>query len=103
MAFYLRFFGRAVSGTLHLGRGIWDAVRVFPMETLHFPLRGDHIRLCDLLKLAGIAESGGQGKQLVAAGEVTVDGQPESRKAAKIHAGQVVECRGARIVVKPAA
>ena len=70
------------------------------METLQFQLRGDHVRLCDLLKLAGIAESGGQGKQLVAAGEVTVDGQAESRKSAKIHAGQVVECRGARIVVQ---
>jgi ribosome-associated protein len=73
------------------------------METLQFQLRGEHVRLCDLLKLAGIAESGGQGKHLVAAGEVSVDGQPESRKAARIRAGQVVECRGARIVVVPAA
>lgn len=70
------------------------------MDTIEFQLRGEHVRLCDLLKLAGIAESGGQGKQLVAAGEVTVDGQSESRKAAKIHAGQVVECRGARVVVQ---
>lgn len=69
------------------------------METIEFQLRGEHVRLCDLLKLAGIAESGGQGKQLVAAGEVTVDGQPESRKTAKIKAGQVVECRTVKIVV----
>ena len=69
------------------------------METVEFQLRGEHIRVCDLLRLAGVAESGGQGKQLVAAGEVTVDGQAESRKTAKIRAGQVVECRGARIVV----
>jgi ribosome-associated protein len=73
------------------------------METIEFELRGEHIRLCDLLKLAGVAESGGQGKQLVAAGEVSVDGHPESRKAARIRAGQIVECRGSRIVVKPAA
>jgi ribosome-associated protein len=69
------------------------------METLEFQLKGEHIRLCDLLKLAGIADSGGQGKRMVAAGEVSVDGQSESRKSAKIHAGQVVECRGAKIVV----
>ena len=69
------------------------------METIEFQLKGEQVRLCDLLKLAGIAESGGQGKRLVAAGEVNVDGQPESRKSAKIRAGQVVECRGARIVV----
>lgn len=73
------------------------------MEAIEFRLNGEHVRLCDLLKLAGIADSGGQGKRLVAAGEVTVDGQPESRKAAKIRAGQIVECRGERIVVLPAA
>ena len=73
------------------------------METVEFRLKGEHIRLCDLLKLAGIADSGGQGKRLVAAGEVNVDGQPESRKAARIRAGQIVECRGGRIVVLPAA
>lgn len=73
------------------------------METIEFRLKGEHVRLCDLLKLAGIAESGGQGKHLVAAGEVNVDGQRENRKAAKIRAGQVVECRGVRIVALPAA
>ena len=73
------------------------------METIEFRLNGEHVRLCDLLKLAGIAESGGQGKHLVAAGEVNVDGQREDRKAAKIRAGQIVESRGVRIVVLPAA
>ena len=72
------------------------------METIEFQLKGEHVRLCDLLKLAGIADSGGQGKRMVAAGEVSVDGQNESRKSAKIRAGQVVDCRGARIVVVPA-
>jgi ribosome-associated protein len=70
------------------------------METIEFQLKGEHIRLCDLLKVVGMAESGGQGKHLVAAGEVSVDGQPESRKTARIRGGQIVECRGAKIVVK---
>ena len=73
------------------------------METIEFRLNGEHVRLCDLLKLAGVAESGGQGKHLVAAGEVSVDGQPESRKAAKIRAGQTVECHDSKIIVLPAA
>ena len=73
------------------------------MESIEFQLRGEHIRLCDLLKVAGIADSGGHGKRLVADGEVSVDGQQETRKTAKIRAGQVVECRGAKIVVKAAA
>ena len=67
---------------------------------MEFHLSGDYVELCNLLKLVGVASSGGEGKALVAQGEVTVDGRPESRKTAKIRAGQVVECRGQRIVVE---
>lgn len=70
------------------------------MNPIEFSLRGESVALCDLLKLTGLADSGGRGKALVAAGEVTVDGQAESRKTAKIRAGQVVECAGVRIVVR---
>lgn len=69
------------------------------MQTVEFQLRGEFVALCDLLKLAGVADSGGQGKTLVADGEVKVDGRREDRKTAKIRAGQVVECRGVRISV----
>ncbi len=74
-----------------------------PVETRQFQLRSEHVRLCDLLKLAGVVGSGGEGKHRVAGGEVTVDGLPESRKTAKIRAGQTVECRGVRIDVLAAA
>ena len=69
------------------------------MQSVQVPLVGEYIELCNLLKVAGIADSGGQGKALVAGGEVCVDGQVEGRKTAKIRAGQVVECRGVRIEV----
>jgi len=69
------------------------------MEITEFKLRGEHIALCDLLKLTGVADSGGQGKLLVASGEVTVDGQPEFRKTAKIRVTQTVRCLGQSIVV----
>jgi ribosome-associated protein len=55
--------------------------------------------LCDLLKIEGIADSGGQGKAMVAEGIVRVDGEIELRKTAKIRAGQVVECLGQEIQV----
>ena len=70
------------------------------VKTIQIQLQDESIRLCDLLKLAGIANSGGQGKHLVADGEVTVDGQPENRKTAKIRAGQTVECRGVSIAIQ---
>ncbi|MFO1380221.1 MAG: RNA-binding S4 domain-containing protein [Chitinivorax sp.] len=69
------------------------------MQQVEFVLTRDHVALCDLLKLTGVADSGGQGKIMVANGEVTVDGKSESRKTAKIVAGQVVECLGVRIRV----
>ncbi|MBK9607040.1 MAG: RNA-binding S4 domain-containing protein [Betaproteobacteria bacterium] len=69
------------------------------MQTIEITLTGEYVELCQLLKLAGIASSGGQGKHIVAAGEVRVDGKPESRKTAKIRAGQRVECRGVTIAV----
>lgn len=65
-----------------------------------FELKGEHIALCDLLKLVGIADSGGQGKAMVAEGLVTVDGEIELRKTAKIRAGQTVECMGQTIQVR---
>ena len=66
---------------------------------MEFKLRGDHVALCDLLKLTGIADSGGQGKLMIANGDVTVDGRPESRKTAKIRANQTVRCMGQTVRV----
>jgi ribosome-associated protein len=59
---------------------------------MEFILKGEFIALCDLLKTTGIANSGGQGKAMVADGHVRVDGEIELRKTAKIRKGQVVEC-----------
>ncbi|MCW8807208.1 MAG: RNA-binding S4 domain-containing protein [Rhodanobacter sp.] len=60
------------------------------MQTLEFELEGDYVELNLLLKLAGLCDSGGAGKKLVASGAASVDGKPELRKTCKIHAGQVV-------------
>jgi ribosome-associated protein len=72
------------------------------MKTNTFELRGEYIELCNLLKLVGIANSGGQGKLMVSDGIVTVDGNVETRRTAKIRAGQVVECLGETIQVTAA-
>ena len=64
-----------------------------------FKLKGEYIALCDLLKIEGIADSGGQGKAMVAEGVVRVNGEIELRKTAKIRKGQVVECLGQTITL----
>ncbi len=60
------------------------------MDIIDFELDRDFVELNQLLKLVGICDSGGAGKQLVASGAVQVDGQREERKTAKIRVGQVV-------------
>jgi ribosome-associated protein len=60
------------------------------MQKVIFELDRDFIELNQLLKLTGLCDSGGAGKQLVASGAVRVDGAVELRKTCKIHAGQQV-------------
>lgn len=55
-----------------------------------FPIRGDMIRLSQLLKAAGLADSGAEAKELVVSGAVTVNGEPESRRGRQLHRGDVV-------------
>ncbi|MDG0833582.1 RNA-binding S4 domain-containing protein [Roseateles saccharophilus] len=73
------------------------------MAMLELQLRGEFIELDKLLKATGLADSGGQARALIAAGEVRVDGQVELRKTAKMRAGQVVEFGGQRVRVVAAA
>ncbi|HEX6363204.1 MAG TPA: RNA-binding S4 domain-containing protein, partial [Albitalea sp.] len=75
------------------------------MQQIDFPLDPgrDFVELNQLLKLVGLADSGGMGKQLVASGAVCVDGETELRKTAKIRAGQRVELGDAIIRVTAAA
>jgi ribosome-associated protein len=61
------------------------------MTQHHFVLDKEFVELHTLLKLLALAPSGGAAKALIAAGEVSVDGQAETRKACKIRAGQVVK------------
>jgi len=68
-------------------------------KNMEFKINGEFIELCNLLKLTGIAQSGGQGKAIVADGLVQVDGAIELRKTAKIRKGQIVECFDTKIIL----
>lgn len=69
------------------------------MRNVQFQLESEYVELNQLLKLVEVCESGGAGKALVAAGRVSVDGQNETRKTAKIRAGQIVIADGVRVTV----
>jgi ribosome-associated protein len=55
-----------------------------------FQLDDDFVELHVLIKLLALAPSGGAAKAMIAAGEVSVDGVVETRKACKIRGNQVV-------------
>lgn len=58
------------------------------MET--FKITGEYIELIALLKATGIAGTGGHAKYLVDEGEVTRNGETETRKRAKLIPGDVI-------------
>lgn len=48
------------------------------------------IRLGQFLKYAGLAESGAHARELIASGDVEVDGQIELRRGRQLNGGEVV-------------
>jgi ribosome-associated protein len=54
-------------------------------------IRGEMIRLGQLLKLGGVVDSGADGKELLAAGAVLVNGDVETRRGRQLHDGDIVE------------
>lgn len=65
-------------------------------------IRGDMIRLGQLLKLANLASGGGDIHAILADG-VVVNGVPEGRRGRQLHHGDVVEVMGEtlRVVSRP--
>ena len=62
-------------------------------------IRGEMIRLGQLLKLAGIAQDGGEAKAMLTAGHVHVNGEAERRRGRPLHAGDVVRAGGEELRV----
>ena len=63
-------------------------------------IRETPIELCQFIKFAGLAESGGAAKQLVAEGSVSLNGTVETRKRKQLLAGDKVTVAGRTIVVR---
>lgn len=57
---------------------------------MDFILKGDYIKLDQLLKAANIAGSGGEAKILIEEGSVLYNGEIETRRGKKIYRGDRV-------------
>ena len=61
------------------------------------PIRGETIRLGQLLKLAGVLDAGGEAKAFLAAEPALVNGAPEERRGRQLAPGDVVVAGGVEL------
>lgn len=62
-------------------------------------IKDESIRLGQLLKLAGLVEDGVVAREVIQGGQVTVDGEVDTRRGAQIRPGQLVALGGQEVVV----
>jgi ribosome-associated protein len=55
------------------------------------------VELYKILKFEGLVASGGEAKLLIGDGQVTVNGEVETRRARKMVSGDVIEFRGEQL------
>ena len=63
-------------------------------------IKDEFIKLGQLLKLAGVVESGVHAKEEIQEGCVKVNGEVEYQRGKKIHAGDIIEFNGQQIKVE---
>ncbi len=68
-------------------------------QKIKVEIHTDYIKLDALLKYAGAAETGGQGKEMVTSGEVQVNGELCRMRGKKIRRGDRVQVGGKEIEV----
>jgi ribosome-associated protein len=66
-------------------------------------IEGSTIRLGQLLKLAGVIDSGSEAKELLASEPVSVNGEPETRRGRQLHPGDRVRVGEHELLVIAAA
>ena len=70
-----------------------------PAPTRDVAIAENMIRLGQLLKLSGLAESGGEARELVTEGAVRVNGEVETRRGRQLHRGDLVAVAGETVRV----
>lgn len=54
----------------------------------------EYITLSQFLKLSGAVLSGGEAKELIADGEVRINGEVDTRRGAKLRGGEIISVCG---------
>lgn len=70
------------------------------MKTENIKIETDYIKLQDLLKFGGAAETGGQAKIMIQNGGVTVNGEVCTMRGKKLRVGDKAECADLILIVE---
>ena len=73
-----------------------------PVDAFALRSGDEYIELNQLLKLRSLVQSGGHAKIIISQGEVSVNGEVETRVRRKLRPGDRVEAAGATIEVRAA-
>lgn len=71
-------------------------------ESIEFELRVDaldYIALNQLLKATGVAENGAMANELISEGYISVNGEVDTRKRAKIRKGDAITFEDQKIII----
>jgi len=68
-------------------------------DTIEISIRGEMIRLGQLLKLAGVVDDGAQARTLIEDGEVRVDGEVDRRRGRQVTPGSRVQLGETQILI----
>ena len=60
-------------------------------------IRDEYIRLGQAMKLAGLVDNGAQAKELIQGGEVSVNGETDTRRGRKLRNGDVFSWKGQEV------
>jgi len=63
-------------------------------------LRDEYIKLGQALKAAGLAGSGAEAKEIIAEGNVRVNGEADTRRGRKLYAGDVITFNGEEVKIE---
>lgn len=64
------------------------------------PIRDEMIRLGQALKLANVVEDGVDARDVITSGEVTVNGEEETRRGRQLNDGDIIGLPGAGIELR---
>ena len=64
------------------------------MERKKVPIQTEYIKLDSLLKFAGVLETGGQAKEAIQSGQVSVNGEPCTQRGKKLRPGDRAALEG---------